>query len=264
MPYVATIAPVRMIVAEIAPEGVAEIVPPGASPHAFELRPSHARQVEGAQILFFAAKNLDGWATQLPARHRVEMMTLIPGSEELLEDDHAHHGHDGHGVNPHFWSDPVLVSTMIPRVLDAMLRSDTTRRQELEARAAQFVELLQALDQELKELLAPVSGRAVIVMHPSWDYFCRRYEIRVAGALEPAPGHEPSPRELEELAAAARKHDVRAVLTEPQLPRAPAVVLAEMLGVGLHEIDPLGGVAGRDRYAELLRYNAAVLRKALQ
>jgi len=54
------------------------------------------------------------------------------------------------------------------------------------------------------------------------------------------------------------------VLTEPQLARRPAEVVAEAAGVRCYEMDPLGGVPGRETYSELLRYNARVLVEALQ
>lgn len=51
---------------------------------------------------------------------------------------------------------------------------------------------------------------------------------------------------------------------EVQLSRRPAEVLAAEANVALYELDPKGGVAGRDTYEQLLLFNAAVLAEALQ
>jgi hypothetical protein len=40
--------------------------------------------------------------------------------------------------------------------------------------------------------------------------------------------------------------------------------VAAEAGVALFELDPLGGFAGRERYQDLLRWNAAVLLEGLR
>src|SRR5690606_12522761 len=115
------------------------------------------------------------------------------------------------------------------------------------------------------------AGRPLAQFHPSWDYFFARCGIPVAGAVEPYPGTEATPQYPESVARRLAEREVRALCTEPQLPRRPAEVVAEVLRavnsgkpVRLCEIDPNGGVAGRMTYEELLRHNAAVLLEALQ
>lgn len=259
--FVTTIPPMRMIVEEIVgPENVVCIVPPGASPHAFELRPSHARQVQAAKLLVYVADNLDGWARELPASERLEVVALIETEDRLVEDEGHHAGEE----NPHFWSDPQLLDKLLPEILVALSNADSGSVDAYEVRFEAFRTSLAALDAEVEAMFAPLKGRSVIVMHPSWEYFFKRYGVEVVGVLEPAPGHEPSPRDIEKLIAVGKANGVRAVLSEPQLPLSAATVLAAAIGVEVVEIDPLGGVPGRDSYADLLRYNARIIVEALQ
>jgi ABC-type Zn uptake system ZnuABC Zn-binding protein ZnuA len=85
------------------------------------------------------------------------------------------------------------------------------------------------------------------------------------GVLYPSPGRELTPRELGVLVDDARRAGVRAVFTEPQLGETGAKALADELGAGIGMLDPLGGqgIAGRDSYPALLRFNARALAEAL-
>jgi zinc transport system substrate-binding protein len=82
--------------------------------------------------------------------------------------------------------------------------------------------------------------------------------------IEPFPGSEPSPAYLREALRLIRASGAVAIFSEAQLERRPAEVVAAEAGVELHELDPLGGFTGRDRYQDLLRFNAVVIAAALR
>lgn len=265
--FVVTTPPLAMIVRELVGDRwpVVTLLDPGQSPHTYAPRPSDAALSEASLTLFSAADDLDGWAADLPAKRHVALIGLVPEAfRRTMPDEPGHEGH-GHGdVDPHFWGDPLAVRAMLEPLAKALSEADPEGAAAYRANAARFGESLTALDESLRDMLAPVKGASVILFHPSWDYFLERYGIRVAGLVEPFAGKEATAKYLADLAALTERENVRAVLTEPQLARRPAEVVAEAAGVPCFEIDPLGGVPGRDSYAELLRHNAAVLLEALQ
>jgi len=83
------------------------------------------------------------------------------------------------------------------------------------------------------------------------------------GAIETAPGREPSPGDLRKLVDLVRARGVRAVFAEPQFSAAAARVLASDAGIRVAFADPIGGAPGRSDYADLLRYDAHAFRDAL-
>ncbi|HMZ51480.1 MAG TPA: metal ABC transporter substrate-binding protein, partial [Candidatus Sumerlaeota bacterium] len=100
--YAVTVQPLRMIVAELA-AGRAEVVaiiPPGASPHTYEPRPSDLKAVRDAKFFLSVAENLDSWAARLPNEHSARAMDLLPESarqsfpETAEHDHHDDHDHD--------------------------------------------------------------------------------------------------------------------------------------------------------------------------
>lgn len=272
MRYAATIHPVRMILEPVV-AGRAEVdvlLPPNASAHTWEPRPSDVRRVARARALFTVDASYDGWASALGHRTTVALFPLVP---VVMRHEfggcgagHEHHDHaHGHGEeDPHFWPDPLAVKAILPALAERLAAIDPEGAALYRRNAEAFAAQLDALDRELEEMLAPVKGRGVVLFHPSIVYLLERYGVRLAGVVEELPGKEPSPRHLSALAAQLRRAEARAVLAEPQLNPRSAEVVAEAAGVKLGTLDPIGGVPGRMTYVELLRDNARTLRAALE
>jgi len=153
---------------------------------------------------------------------------------------------------------------VLPALAGQMARLDPDGRAGYEARAETFAAALDALDSELRATLAPIAGRGVLTAHASMGYLLRRYGLRDLGAIEPAPGKEPTARHLQDIVRRLRDAGAKAVFTEPGQPRRPAEVVAEAAGVAVSELDVEGGRPGRESYADLLRYNARQLVDALR
>ncbi|NVK13749.1 MAG: zinc ABC transporter substrate-binding protein [Rhodobacteraceae bacterium] len=115
----ADIAPVHGLVARVM-QGLGEpalVVPPGASPHGYAMRPSDARALDQADVVFWLGEALTPWLEgpleELAGdAHRIELLesegtTVLPFREGARFEAHAHddqeeHGdHDDHGHEDH-------------------------------------------------------------------------------------------------------------------------------------------------------------------
>lgn len=261
----ATIEPVAMLVRELAPEGsaVGTLVPPGASPHLFEPRPSDVARLAEADLVVAVGGGLDGWIAPLLAAAGKEPRTLVllelpdlaplsvaPGSAKS---------------DPHVWLDPIRVRDVLaPAIAERLAALDPEGAAAIAERLADLQARLTRLDAELREDLAG-TGRRYVTFHAAWRYFGARYGLEEIGVVEEAPGEDPTPRELARLAAAARAAGVRAILVEPQLDPRVARTLAGEFGGTTVLVDPVGDPTdpGRSSYEALLRWNAAAFARAM-
>ena len=259
---VATIAPLAFILRALAGNEVAvrTLLDPGASPHTYEPRPSDVRAAQSAVVVVYVSSDLDAWATQLPARRTLAALDLVPAA-----DRRPLPASDGESaVDPHFWTDPLTVAAAIPALVDALAGLDPDHAETYRANASRFTERLRALHAETAAALRPLAGRRVVLFHPSFGYLLGRHGILVAAVVEEFPGKEPTALDIQRLGQGARRAGATVVFTEPQLPRRPAEVLAELAGVRVAELDPLGGGPGRDTYEDLIRHNVRVLVESLR
>ena len=102
------IAPVHSLVARVM-EGVGApnlIIPPGASPHEYSLRPSEAQSLQDADIVFWVGEDLTPWLEKSidTLSQNAEITTLLDQSEtkllkfreSALFEAHDHEDHDEH------------------------------------------------------------------------------------------------------------------------------------------------------------------------
>ena len=264
--YVATIQPVAAILSELA-GGRAEVLrlmPPGASPHSYAPKPSDARQCESAAALFYVEEHFDGWLAGLAPGAAHSLLEMLPEDRKAVlaaSDSRAEHGG---ALNPHIWTDPENIKDLLQPLTALLCALDPEGRPAYLKNSRRFLAELQDLEEKLDEELEAHRGKAVLLMHPSWNYFLLRYGIRIAGIVAPAPGKAPTAKSMKALIEAARAADARVVITEPQLPKRPAQLLAESTGVKLVEMDPIGGGPGQETYAAWLLYNARALAGALE
>lgn len=260
-----TIEPIAMIVRELAGEGVevTALVPPGASPHAFEPRPRDVARLADAQLVILVGGDLDAWAARLlgAAGRPLESLVLLelPGLAPLPSAPGSTE------PDPHVWLDPIRVRDVLaPAIAERLARLDPEGAADTAARLADFQERLGRLDAALRAGFAG-TGRRYVAFHAAWRYLGARYGLEEVGVVEEAPGEDPTPRELARLAAAARAAGVRAILVEPQLDPRVARALAAEFGGTTVLVDPNGDPTdpARAGYEALLRWNATAFARAM-
>ncbi|MFI5182665.1 MAG: metal ABC transporter substrate-binding protein [Thermoanaerobaculia bacterium] len=266
----ATIPPLADVVARVAGPGwnVAIVIPPGVSPHVFEPTPREARLVAPARLVVTVGAGYDGWAARLASACASKAALFDAGRAAGIgtaegAEEHAGHEHGGLGHDPHWWLSPPLVAKMLPALAAELSTLDPAGAEGYRERAALLSAELARLDAELLETLRPVSGSSLFTAHDAWAYFADRYGLKDGASIEPVPGREPSPREIRSLVLGARRLKVRTLFTEPQFPPDVARVVAAEAGLSVATVDPIGGVAGRQRYEDLMRFNARVFRVGL-
>lgn len=265
-----TIQPLAMVMREIVGTRlpVVCLLPPGVSPHTYDIRPSDAQTAENSKALFYVDDSLDGWSAKLNAPEKVNVFSLVPDGLRRAMPEHGalddHDDHDHGPVDAHFWSDPTVVRALLPALVEQLSALDPDGASEYGANAKRFERELETLDAELATMLKPLNGKSVVQFHPSLNYFLARYGLTPSAFVEPSPGKEASPKYLNGVIDAVKASGAKAVFSEPQLAKRPAEIVAEAAGVTVLELDPNGGVDGRKTYAELLRYNAKTLLQAFE
>ncbi|MCU0275363.1 MAG: metal ABC transporter substrate-binding protein [Acidobacteria bacterium] len=266
----ATIFPVADIARRVAgPHArVIQVLPAGASPHTFDLTPVQVRELQPARLIFKIG-GLDDWidgvVESLPRAVIVPMHKRI-ARRPFHDDGHGH----GHGAaqgeeefDPHYWLSAANGAIMARTIADTLSTIDPAHAPAFAENCRNYAEELAGLHGKLKQTLAVLKNKRMIVLHDGWRYFAAAYGLEIAAVFQPSPGQEPTPRELQQLYAAARHSGVRAIFSEPQLPAASLEPLLRDLGLTLVVLDPLGGAQPGDSYAALLRRNARAVLRAL-
>jgi zinc transport system substrate-binding protein len=230
---------------------VVVMVPPGASPHTYELTPQQMVQLSRASLYAKVGSRVEfelTWLDRLMAANRDMLVVDCSRGIELLEsDDHGHEAEDedgededGHfhsGADPHIWLSVRNSQVMVRNIHEGLVHVDPANAEYYSRNLAAYLEELVSLDGDLEESLARLENRRFIVFHPAFGYFARDYNL-VQVAVEQG-GNEPDAQYIVRLITEAREHDIRIVFAAPQFSLRSAEVIASEIGGKVVTIDPL-------------------------
>lgn len=265
---VATIKPLALIARDVLGAGaeVRQLLPDGASPHGYSLRPSQRRLLASADLILWVGPGLEAFLADAlgdwPAGQVLTVATLPAIHWPPLEhgagaDDHSADVHgadvhsdtaDGHAADLHLWLDPRNAAAIAEALVAALnARGDAVPG----AAAAGFRVQMAQLEAEIRARLAQAPERTFAADHAAFGHFAARFGLSPAGHLRDAADHATGARSVAVLSA---RTDIRCLVAEPDSQPERMRHLAARLGARLQVVDALGaGVAAGDGgYAHLL------------
>jgi ABC-type Zn uptake system ZnuABC Zn-binding protein ZnuA len=241
------------------------------SEHTYSPKPSDIIAVRKAQLLVQVGAGLEVWVSSLVKNAGSASLRVITTSKgiALIRDQSRDDGHQAaednvHGGNPHIWLDPENAKIMMRHITEALIKVDPAHASEYRDNQAAYLRQLDQLQKELAERLKTITDRRILVYHPAWPYFARRFGFRILDEIVTQAGAEPSAHHLQELIIRIRKEGIRVIVSEPQMNSKIPEVLARETGARIVVLSPLpGAMPGTETYLSLLRYNVMQLANAL-
>jgi len=264
---VASIAPLADFAREVGGEkaDVILLLPPGASPHTFEPSPRIVQEISKAKVFIKIGAGLEFWADRLiaAAGRGILIVDCSKGVNLIIPgQDHDHAGLQG--ADPHFWLDPIICIGIIRKIEEAFSSVDAVNAAYYRKNASAYISKLSALDAEISARVKTFRNREYITFHSAWNYFSKRYGLKVVAVIEESPGKEPAPKQIGRILELLRKMKTRVIFAEPQFSPKVAEAIARQAGGQVLFLDPEGGQKGRETYIELMRYNLAMIEKAMK
>lgn len=262
---VASIAPMADFAKKVGGDRVEVklMVPPGASPHTYQIRPDQMEDLSKASVLVLNGIGLEFWADKtIEAAGNPRLVVVVTAEGLPVLDSYDDHGH-GHGANPHVWLNPILAIRQVESIRDALVKADPDHENLYKQNTADFIQQLRDLDLEISATVNRFSSKRFVAFHPAWEYFAEQYGLVQAAVIEEWPGKEPPPSKIKEVIDTMKKINAKAIFAEPQFSAKSAQVVAEEAGATVLYLDPLGSPPDYD-YLATMRDNLAQMERALK
>ncbi|RON59976.1 zinc ABC transporter substrate-binding protein [Pseudomonas fluorescens] len=250
-----SIKPLQLIAAAVQ-DGVAipeVLLPPGASPHNYALRPSDVRKVQAVDLLYWIGPDMEGFLPRVLNGRTLPSVAVqdLPGLKlrHFAEDSHSHaeeaddhdHDHRPGTLDAHLWLSPVNARVIADKMAADLSAADPANAERYQSNARAFDERLDALDLHLKKRLAIVEGKPYFVFHEAFDYFEEAYGLKHTGVFSVAAEVQPGAQHVAAMRKRLQEVGKTCVFSEPPLRPRLAETLVAGLPVKLAELDALGG-----------------------
>ena len=163
--------------------------------------------------------------------------------KKAKKEDHDDHGHDDHGhghgeFDPHIWLDPMNAKIIIKKVTNQLSKLDKDNSSTYKSNSKKA---LKEIDQLIKTVKSDVNKDAkVVVFHDAYQYFEKRFDVNIIGALTVNTDVLPGAEQLAEIREVIEHEKVTCVLSEPQFNPDIVKTIANDTNINMGVLDPLG------------------------
>ena len=290
---VASIKPIHSLASYLM-DGVGKpdlIVDGYASPHGFAMKPSHAKMLQNADLIFWVGEDLENFLEK-PLKSiakKAEKIELIEikgltklefrernifeghddhGHKEDKHDDHKEHGHKedkhedhhehAHGEHdPHIWLDPMNAKVILNEMVEHLIENDPKNASKYKSNLKKALKDIDKLNKDVKKELS--KSTASIVFHDAYQYFEKRYDVNILGAFTVNTDVMPGAEQLAEIREIIEHDKVTCVFSEPQFNPDIIKAVAKDMNIKTGVVDPLGATLNpsKDLYFNLIRNMSA-------
>jgi zinc transport system substrate-binding protein len=283
---VTTIKPIHSLASYLM-DGVGKpdlIVDGYASPHGFSMKPSHAKMLQNADLIFWVGEDLENFLEKplnsiAKKAEKIELMgikglNVLSFRERNIFDDHDDHDdheghakkkkddhddhddHEGHGhgeYDPHIWLDPINAKVILKEMTEHLIENDSKNASTYKSNLDKALKDIDKLTMNvMTKLNQSVSS---IVFHDAYQYFEKRFNVNILGAFTVNTDVMPGAEQLAEIREIIEHDKVSCVFSEPQFNPDIIKAVAKDMNIKTGVIDPLGATLdpGKDLYFDLIK-----------
>jgi len=271
---VTTVSPLTSIAQNVAGAraSITGLVPEGVNSHEFEPRPSDAKVLASADLVFINGLNLETPTKRLAQANLRDGARLVEMGPQIVTPadyifDFSFPKSEG-DPNPHLWTNPLFGIRYAEVFRDELSKAAPEHAAEFAANAAAYIEKIKTLDDAVRAASTTVPTRKLLTYHDSFPYFAREYDWTVIGAIQPSDFSEPSAREVADLIGQVKAAGVEAIFGSEVFPSEVLERIGKEAGVRYVDVlrdDDLPGQPGEPdhSYLGLLRFDFVTMVESL-
>jgi zinc transport system substrate-binding protein len=178
------------------------------------------------------------------------------------------HSHGSGGEHAHeslaftTWIDFSLAGGQARTIAEALSRKRPDLRDNFQKNYAALEQDLMALDRTLKQMVSKDSTRPLVVSHPVYDYFARRYGLNIK-SVHWEPDESPTNKQIMVLNRILKEHPAKWMLWEGK-PIQESVERLQAAGVDSLVFDPCGNTPDQGDFLSVMRQNFDNLKLAFK
>lgn len=260
-----SVKPLGFIASSVA-NGVTDtdvLVPAGASPHDYSLKPSDVEKLKKADIVLWIGEDVDAFLEKsltnldykrvLTISDFTEIEPFLGKSAHHHHDEHEHvhnHEHENHEhehaeaekleTNWHIWTSPEISKAVAQRLAQKLIKQYPEKQALIEQNLASFQRTLDEQNAKIKTQLIPFKDKGFFVFHDAYGYFNDAYGLKQMGAFTINPLVTPGAKTLAHIKEEIEEHRVNCLFAEPQFTPKVIESLAKGTRVNVGQLDPLG------------------------
>ena len=235
---VTSIAPVNSIVSSIM-QGVGKpnlLANPGQSGHHAALKPSQARKLANADLVFWIGPGMEDYLVQ-----PIKTLATSALTTTLLRNPQMHliptinGNHD-----PHIWLSLGNAKVMAKQITEVLQQADEANEQRYSANLTLFEKRVDGLHSRLEKQLHSSETKSILIYHNSLGYFAEQFSLDIHPLTSGSEELGVSAKQIAMIGKLAKSGNYGCLLYEAGHNAEALKIAAQNAGLPAIQIDPLG------------------------
>lgn len=265
---VVTNLPLRQFASAIAGDKVKVVlpVPSEEDPAFWQPSDDNVATMQAADVICLNGATYESWlpTVTLPESRLVETSKSFQDKwiqmAEGLTHSHGPAGEHTHtGVVGTTWIDFDQARQQAAAILAAMNKRWPDQKENFAANYAKLEAQIQAIDKEMQQVAAKMRDVPIVVSHPIYDYWLRRYELK-GKSVHWEASEIPTAENIEELKKVLADHPAKYMIWEGD-PASEAVKVLDEMGLQSVVFTPAGNGTADDNWFSIMQENIERLKK---
>ncbi|MDG2006722.1 MAG: zinc ABC transporter substrate-binding protein [Thermodesulfobacteriota bacteirum] len=270
MKIVSSIKPLHSIVSNVVGDdnSVDLLLDGSYSPHNFQLKPSHIKILQNADVIFYIDdSSLETFlARPLKTIKKSSKKISIANNSKLTfhsfreggiweeKDSGDRHNHSHGEFDPHFWLDTNNVKKITKQVVVELSKVNPNKKTIYKKNAKIFIQQINEKKKYMATELNRIKNKPFIVFHDGYQYYEKEFGLNSAGSISVNHEISPTPKRIDEIKSKIRQSNVVCIFKEPQFSSKVVQTIIKDTNAKEGTMDPLGFdlEPGRDLYLQLM------------
>ena len=241
--------------------------------HDYQLTPQDMILLSSADVFVVNGGGIEGFLAEVADAYP-ELVIINAGAEifeeswedhgEEKQEGHSHEEHD-HGENAHAWMSIPHYRQQIDVIRRELSAINPANKELYEQNAAKYLEQIDQLWKEAKELAVGLAGEHVVVLHEAFEFVAEDYGMQVSGELNLDEERQVSAGEIADILAVIQEKHIRIILAEDLYGRDMGDIIERETGCETCYLDTLTrGDGAKDSWLVGMRNNIEILKEAFE
>ena len=254
--------------------------------HDYQLTPQDMILLSEADVFVVNGGGIEGFLTEVASAY--PELTIINAGAEIFEVDDVDDGHEedvhadgadgghaedmhssheehNHGENAHAWMSIPHYKQQITTIYKGLSARNPANKNEYERNMSKYLEQVDGIWQEAKELAASAQGKSILIFHEAFAYVAEDYGMQVVGVLDLDEERQVSAGEIADILKVIKEKNIRIILAEELYGKDMGDTIERESDCTVYYLDTLvRGDGATDSWLVGMERNIEILRKAVR
>lgn len=233
--------------------------------HDYQLTPQDMILLSKADVFVVNGGGIEGFLTEVASAY--PDLTVVNAGTKIFEEDGTDDGHEehNHGENAHAWMSIPHYKQQVTTICEGLSARNPANKEEYERNMSKYLEQVDGIWQEAKELAASAQGKSILIFHEAFAYVAEDYGMQVAGVLDLDEERQVSAGEIADILKVIKEKNVKIILAEELYGKDMGDTIERESDCTVYYLDTLvRGDGAADSWLVGMEHNIEILRKAVR